>query len=522
MANGRLFADITPEDPTPVNVYRWHFGKIIEEVEGLDDEIARPNTSCAAQILQQLVYRAEQLERRAPQEFAAYVRELSAGVTAGSHGWIRRSAREMSRELGEQFSRSACGRALNFLVEAGFVSKRSNPDDPYDQTNQYRVELGAIRAALEEHYEMPLEREILPVPEPDQAELFEGEEPHSAASFFCPGDREGASTGQGDALREQLAAMSEQVRVLREQLAAQDGQSLIDPTDPEDSEIFEEEEREAPPASPRTSTPGGSEDGEDHDSGEGAVTTEAIFESPELAEGLEAMFRLCDLDELVGRCEAIAERVLLHYEDDYRLRSHLYAKVTRLAISHGDRPSAVAGFLLADADDCQGTPRRWEDDDEASSSSPQDPSTRTEAAGADRDAPTSTETSSTTGASTVGDASRQEDGGRVVELFEESDEARAWRMARERVVERIAGARERSFVESLRCVRCTSEELVLDHDDEFVLEWLRDHHHAALEEAVREVVGAEVRVRLGTEVVHLEVGEVRSAAAYESRRRRGE
>lgn len=300
---GRLLAELTPIDPQPVNVYRWHFGAVIqaaaEEVE------LKPNLSCATQLLQQLVFRTEELARRAPTQWAGFLAECDEGLVAehATHGWLRRSAAQMSRELGQQFSRSACERALRFLCLSGFLDKRHNPDNDKDRTCQYRINLAALRSALEAKYAMPPRQSMLGPRAPEE---------HKVA----PAEQQVASFGH---LKE--VPDHQEIPVIRPRGGgARDRTPLPAP----------------PPPEPQTEP----------------------IEEAELSGFLGALMRKVGLGTLTKQAPAIASRILLHYEDSYTLRRHLEAKLTRLAVAYGSKPAKIAGMLMADADDLDGPRRR--------------------------------------------------------------------------------------------------------------------------------------------------------------------
>ena len=443
---GQLLQDITPTSPPPVNVYRWHFGRIIEAARVPDDDQARPNTSCAAQVLQQLIYRTESLAEYAPRVFEGYVDELRLGVegAAARSGWIRRSAAQMSRELGEQFSRSACDRALRFLVAVGFLAVRSNPEDARDQTNQYRVDLVAIRRALEEHYEMPGELAIL-AGAPRQLEL-------GAKASGELTDR---------ALEEQVTALREQVVALREQLATQGEQHNRDP-----QRHFQSQEKEKPrrrdnrEIDARGAGNSGSAPAAEPGGGEEVDRVEEAFRAPDLPESLRGMGRALGLGAVF--CDAapiVAARILEHVHDGAQLRTHLLAKLTRLAASHRDRPGKIVEFLIADAAECEAPPRHRARPQKVVALRPE---------------------------------AEVEPGRNVVVRPPPAP----WATALALLQAKVGDERSLALLGSLQCVRCEADEVELAHEDDFVRDWIRDHYLDRVEAACREVMGRGVEVRL--------------------------
>lgn len=65
-----------------------------------------------------------------------------------SHGWIYKSAEELSEETMMGVSKSTMGRYLNELVANGWLDKRKNPKWKGDNTFQYRVNLVKIQNDL--------------------------------------------------------------------------------------------------------------------------------------------------------------------------------------------------------------------------------------------------------------------------------------------------------------------------------------------------------------------------------------
>lgn len=68
-----------------------------------------------------------------------------------SYGWIYKKASELAEELMIGKSETTIRRAIIDLVDSGFVMERSNPNDKWDKTKQYRPDLWAIKSGLEEN-----------------------------------------------------------------------------------------------------------------------------------------------------------------------------------------------------------------------------------------------------------------------------------------------------------------------------------------------------------------------------------
>lgn len=67
-----------------------------------------------------------------------------------SHGWIYKTATDLSEETMMGVSKSTMGTYLNELVEKGWLDKRKNPKWKGDNTFQYRVNLLKIQKDLQE------------------------------------------------------------------------------------------------------------------------------------------------------------------------------------------------------------------------------------------------------------------------------------------------------------------------------------------------------------------------------------
>ncbi len=74
-------------------------------------------------------------------------RELDVALT---HGWIYKTAQDLSEETMMNMSSSNIRIRLKKLVEHGWISERNNPDHKWDQTKQYRFNASRVAADLEE------------------------------------------------------------------------------------------------------------------------------------------------------------------------------------------------------------------------------------------------------------------------------------------------------------------------------------------------------------------------------------
>ena len=66
--------------------------------------------------------------------------------------WIYRSVNELSDDLLGMFGRYSVQKGLNILLEKGFISRRNNPDVPYDRKYQYLLEIDKIQDAIDSYY----------------------------------------------------------------------------------------------------------------------------------------------------------------------------------------------------------------------------------------------------------------------------------------------------------------------------------------------------------------------------------
>ena len=74
-------------------------------------------------------------------------RELDVALT---HGWIYKTAQDLSEETMMNMSPSNIRMRLKKLIKRGWISERNNPDHKWDQTKQYRFNASRVAADLEE------------------------------------------------------------------------------------------------------------------------------------------------------------------------------------------------------------------------------------------------------------------------------------------------------------------------------------------------------------------------------------
>jgi hypothetical protein len=65
------------------------------------------------------------------------------------HGWIYKTAEDLSAETMMGLSANTIRARLRRLVERGWISERNNPDHSWDRTKQYRFNARAVAASLE-------------------------------------------------------------------------------------------------------------------------------------------------------------------------------------------------------------------------------------------------------------------------------------------------------------------------------------------------------------------------------------
>ena len=117
-----------------------------------EEIIAITGDFVSALILNQLMYWSERVR-----DFDAFIAEENrrreqSGIDSItlSHGWIYKSATQLSDELMIGLSAQAIGRHIRTLVSLGLVSERHNPKYRWDRTKQYRVNLLAVSQAMKD------------------------------------------------------------------------------------------------------------------------------------------------------------------------------------------------------------------------------------------------------------------------------------------------------------------------------------------------------------------------------------
>jgi len=65
-----------------------------------------------------------------------------------THGWIYKSAEDLAEETLLGLSATTVRRRMRYLVENGWLDERENPDNTWDKTRQYRVNIKKIIADL--------------------------------------------------------------------------------------------------------------------------------------------------------------------------------------------------------------------------------------------------------------------------------------------------------------------------------------------------------------------------------------
>ncbi len=131
---------IIPPRKTMVSVIREEYVAITEKFE-------------LALILNQLIYWTERVN-----DFDQFIIEenqrkdihgLNEEHQPLNHGWIYKTASQLSKELMTGWSDATTGRHLKKLIDLGFVEVRQNPKYMWNQTRQYRVNLINVSIALQ-------------------------------------------------------------------------------------------------------------------------------------------------------------------------------------------------------------------------------------------------------------------------------------------------------------------------------------------------------------------------------------
>ena len=104
-----------------------------------------------ALILNQFIYWIERMydtDKYIKQEKERALKEDLTVDINETCGWIYKTAEELSEELMIGMSKSTIGRYIKQLVEAGYISQRTNPKYKWDKTLQYRVNLYKVQLDL--------------------------------------------------------------------------------------------------------------------------------------------------------------------------------------------------------------------------------------------------------------------------------------------------------------------------------------------------------------------------------------
>ena len=131
--------------PMPKEPKRLNRAVIKEELVALTGDFIK------AVILQQFIYWSERIkdfdqfimEETARAEM--YNREIRMDLT---NGWIFKKAIELSEETMLGLKETAMRTHIGYLVDQGWLSRRRNPDEKWDKTFQYRVNLINIQLDL--------------------------------------------------------------------------------------------------------------------------------------------------------------------------------------------------------------------------------------------------------------------------------------------------------------------------------------------------------------------------------------
>lgn len=124
----------------------------IKKVELREDLLAITGDFREAMVLNQFIYWSERVD----DANLLIEQENEIAKAEGTpeheplHGWIYKTADQMSEEVMLGLSRQTMSKVMNSLVDKGFLSRRSNPEIKWDRTSQYKVNFYEIGIALEE------------------------------------------------------------------------------------------------------------------------------------------------------------------------------------------------------------------------------------------------------------------------------------------------------------------------------------------------------------------------------------
>lgn len=112
-----------------------------------EEFVALTKDPMTAIVLNQLVYWTERVKDF--DFFLAEEKTINPGCNVHPrHGWIYKSAEELSEETMIQVSQTTMRRYLQSLISAGWIDKRSNAENKWDKTVQYRVNLRKLQEDL--------------------------------------------------------------------------------------------------------------------------------------------------------------------------------------------------------------------------------------------------------------------------------------------------------------------------------------------------------------------------------------
>lgn len=105
-----------------------------------------------ALILNQLLYWTERVKDYDKLMHEEQIRSIQHGEGSNNfepfHGWIYKTAEELSLETMLGLSKSNMLKHINDLVSTGYIMKRNNPRYKWDKTFQYRVDVFRVQVEL--------------------------------------------------------------------------------------------------------------------------------------------------------------------------------------------------------------------------------------------------------------------------------------------------------------------------------------------------------------------------------------
>lgn len=119
-----------------------------------EEYVAITGNCCAAVILNQMIYWSERVsdfDRFIEEEHKRQQQTADPGTPPEkTGGWIYKTAADLNAETMMGMSDNSILKYLKQLISLGFLAVRRNPKYKWDQTKQYRVDLIAVQAALQE------------------------------------------------------------------------------------------------------------------------------------------------------------------------------------------------------------------------------------------------------------------------------------------------------------------------------------------------------------------------------------